>query len=241
MNGLYSIDIIGEPVGAGVTAPQYGKMGCVIKRNPADSPYTVANEFIASRIGLLLGLPIPPGVIVETEAHGGVHVMLRFGEADEKPPPGNPVELVRDHPDLAAGIVVFDIWVCNGDRHEKNWAYSPKLFPAVFFDHASALCGVGSTVTRLTNMAGKPPAASAIWHEIDDVSLFDAHVQAVEALPHRTIHRLFAEAVDAKAFDPNDAQVAFDGLLARRATLRGILSAASSKSMPKLKQPFVST
>jgi hypothetical protein len=84
---IFSVDAWGDPVGSGATAPRCCTLGGVAKQNSEALPHVVANEFICGRLGLMLGLPVPPGTIVATDAGEPAYVSLRFGKQGERPPP----------------------------------------------------------------------------------------------------------------------------------------------------------
>lgn len=128
--GVFTVDTWGARVGAGATDPQYCTLNGVAKVAPAGvRPYLVANEQICARLASIINLPVPPGVIVESTSGQVGYVALRFGNANERPPRLIPTDLVNDCPEIAAGILTFDCWVANGDRHAENLAYSPNIWP----------------------------------------------------------------------------------------------------------------
>jgi hypothetical protein len=136
---IYAVDSWRTPVGSGKNGARYCTIEGVAKMNTPDHPFCVANEFIAGRLAMLLGLPVPPGIIVEGPEKTAGYVALRFLRG--KPPPACLDELVEDHPRLAAGIVAFDCWIHNPDRHAQNLAYSRGDVPVICFDHDRALAG----------------------------------------------------------------------------------------------------
>src|SRR5690348_11554661 len=103
--------------------------------------YVVPNEFICGRLGLIMGLPVPPGVVVRADSGDLAYVALRFGQKGEKLPPVIPEHVVEDNPSVAAGVVAFDCWVGNRDRHTQNLAYSRAVRNMHIFDHSHALLG----------------------------------------------------------------------------------------------------
>lgn len=120
--GFYEIDAWGDPL-PGASAPRYCTLSGIAKLNSASAPYAVANEFICGRLGLMVGLPVPPGVVVTADDGRLAYVSLRFGPKGQRPPPTIPEHLVEDKPSVAAGIIAFDCWIGNEDRHQENVAY----------------------------------------------------------------------------------------------------------------------
>jgi hypothetical protein len=110
-------------------------------------PYVVANELICGNLARLLLLPVPPGFIIDHNA-APHYVSLNFNLAGEDLPPADPAAVVTNLPDLACGIVAFDAWVLNTDRHTQNIAYDTTTNRVQIFDHSHAFF-VGGGRTRL--------------------------------------------------------------------------------------------
>lgn len=145
--GFYRVTTGHSPIGEGLTGAAYCSLEGVIKFDSDDAAYTVANEFICARLGIAIGLPTPPGTIARTNDGKAAYVMLRFGDQGDKPPPVNPATFAAERPDLACGIVIFDDWIMNFDRHEKNLAYISNAGVSVF-DHGHALMGESRDTAR---------------------------------------------------------------------------------------------
>lgn len=220
---IYEVDFSGPPVGIGSTGARRCTIGAIAKFNQRGSTYCVANEFVASRLGIMLGLPIPHGVMVKDEEGRFSYLSLRVTGQDEAPPPVIPADLARDHPDLVAGIIVFDHWIANHDRHEENMAYVPGVWPPFFFDHANALLG-GSDSTfrglRRLETAGLNGLDNFCLEPfINDTSRFEPWITQIEGLSEVAIKTICQEASQSGlSVEESDALVAF--LLRRRRTLR---------------------
>jgi hypothetical protein len=144
LTGIFEIDAWGDSLGVGATAPRYCTLGGVAKLGPAGaSAYIVASEYICARLGLLLGLPVPPGIAIRTKDGQMGYISLRFGPKGERPPPVIVEHLVEDRPEVSATTVAFDSWIANDDRHDQNIAYVRGKLPVVVFDHSHALVGKG--------------------------------------------------------------------------------------------------
>jgi hypothetical protein len=138
--GFYGVAALGSPMGAGVTGSREARLDGVVKTWDPAAPYTVANEYICGRLASAVGLPVPPGTIARLNDGSWGYVMLRFGHRGDRLPPVDPPEVVRYKASLAAGVVAFDSWVINFDRHEGNLAYAQDVGLSVF-DHGHALLG----------------------------------------------------------------------------------------------------
>ncbi len=106
------------------------------------SPYTIANEVIAARLGQCLGLPVPAGVVAE---HSGrlFYLSLDVSKEGKALPPIIARDFAAAEPKLAAAVVIFDIWIANSDRHTGNISHDSAFSPPrpAFFDHGHALLG----------------------------------------------------------------------------------------------------
>ncbi|MDX6381609.1 MAG: hypothetical protein QOI57_2633 [Rubrobacteraceae bacterium] len=188
--GFYEIDAWGEQL-IGASAPQRCTLSGVAKRNSADAPHAVANEFICARLGLLIGLPVPPGAVVTTGDGKLAYVSLRFGPKGEDPPPLSPKEFVEDNPSIAAGVIAFDCWIGNPDRHQHNLAYvrgDPRI-PVTVFDHSHALLGIqaGAAVQLLRRRLDDPVVSGILRQYITSSREFRDWASRIRAVSSELI------------------------------------------------------
>jgi hypothetical protein len=142
MRQPYALAKIDDPIGDGVSGAYWLQLVAAGKSS-LNSKLVVANEFICSRLGDLIGIPIPPfglfqpvGTIPFTWFGS-----LSFRQTRDSPPPIIPRDFADTFPEIAIGIVVFDMWIANSDRHEKNLSMDASAQPprADAFDHSHAL------------------------------------------------------------------------------------------------------
>lgn len=139
--------LFGNPVGLGVQGARWVQLEGVGKEDPDGSSRVVANEFICNRLALMLALPTPAGSLVRfPERSGPIFVSLRFSDPGAPIVGINPKSFAAKFPELAAGIVAFDVWVANHDRHADNIAWVDGQQPPVIYDHGLALGGSGRPV-----------------------------------------------------------------------------------------------
>lgn len=151
MRAIFEALTFGPDVDAGDSAPRYCTLGGVAKMNTPERPFLVVNEYVCAELGRLMGLPAVPGVVVSGRGGETGFVSLRFGPKDERPPPALIGEFVSREPMLAAGVVVFDCWIANQDRHDENMAYTKRSRSLHLYDHDRALLGTRG-VDRLTEV-----------------------------------------------------------------------------------------
>lgn len=129
----------------------------IAKERSNNSPYLVPNEWICARLGQFIGLPIPPFALVRAGAsRKGMFASLRFGAGEVPPDDTDPAVLAASHSDVCTGIILFDAWVANLDRHPGNIKVDHPNSPAEIriFDHDCALFGnkEGEGISRLETL-----------------------------------------------------------------------------------------
>lgn len=252
---LYYVRVWHGPVGTGVSGTRYVELfGYAKVSEPDDNPYVVVNELVAARIGALIGLPVPPGMLIPTPAPaiGAGWVTMSFLNAPGALPPVNAGKAVAALPNVAAGVVVFDILIANSDRHGGNLALTagPVLAaggPAPgdrleVFDHSHALVRFGhpTVADYLSSITDKLVIDGALLPESNRCVLLDhvASVQGILAWCQRLRTILSDAAIDeiceeaamvTPAFTSTDAAALADFLKHRRDTIEDLARAAKDE------------
>lgn len=95
--------------------------------------------------------------------------------------------LVEDYPSIAAGIIAFDSWIGNTDRHNENIAYKrdEAEIPVTVFDHSHALLGDtrGKATNRLLGQIDEPFVAGALLQHITSSREFADWANRIRAIP----------------------------------------------------------
>jgi hypothetical protein len=120
-----------------------------------DSPYLIANEWVASNIGWFLRVHVPPFALMRRAGHKGMFVSLHIDPRKlTQPPDAKPVKLVERDADLCTGILLFDVLIANVDRHAGNILVDDPQSPLQIdvIDHDRAVFGhfPGEVRARLT-------------------------------------------------------------------------------------------
>ncbi|MFI6513594.1 hypothetical protein ACIBCT_38825 [Streptosporangium sp. NPDC050855] len=156
--GYFVIESIRGPLPDATGDALLARIETAVKLNNDDRPYAVANEYVTARLAYAIGLPVPPGELVEL-ADGRIgYVCMMFKPEGVSLPPVIASQLVEQDPKFCMGVIMFDMWVRNGiDRHEGNLVYRPEEGGAVF-DHDTALlgCTPGRAVQELGNARNQP-------------------------------------------------------------------------------------
>lgn len=152
----FRVVTFGNALNIGTAGSHYVEIAARAKCNSGNSPYCVPNEYICAKLGQFLGLPIAPGTVITVPANDPKfwYAALDFSQEGESLPPVSPEDCVRQLPELCAAIVLFDIFIANGDRHEGNLFLDESSEPPEMrlFDHEVALLGAtpGQAEGRLT-------------------------------------------------------------------------------------------
>jgi hypothetical protein len=122
--------------------------------------YLLANERICGSLGWHLRLPIPPFALMrKSDVTKRYFASLDFGSKDTQPKDMIPSRVCEAMAKTASGVIVFDIWIANPDRHEQNVKVDDPDNPTRMevFDHDGALFGITKHrgVERLQSCAAK--------------------------------------------------------------------------------------
>lgn len=211
------------PVGIGVMDSQFVAVSGVAKCASVQHPYAIANEFICGQLGRALGLPIPPGFIIEDN---GVpwHVSLDFNLAGQQLPPADPAALASTKPDLAAGIVVFDSWIVNADRHAGNLAFDQSTQLINLFDHSHAFFASQNGRMNLENFSNQALLPyNCVTPYVSDIAAIRRWLARVGAIPRYQIEDAVRASVDL-GLPSSDAHYCVEYLADRAARLPALIA-----------------
>lgn len=139
---IYRIESLGRQLGIGVAGARFVQLSAVAKDN-TQAPYCIPNELICAELGRFLRLPVPPVGIVSQSSGAPLFASLNFNLTGNSLPPVNVVKCVQQLPQLSAGLLLFDIWITNCDRHPENFSVDFLASPPQMnvFDHSHAFFG----------------------------------------------------------------------------------------------------
>ncbi len=128
MSGSYIEEIMelpDDPIGGASGTKRTFRIQFLGKSANVDFPYTVANELVATQLGIILGLNVPSVMshTIGTETFVLVQFVDRDPQMKQSPPATAKIlaDYVLSHPDEAHAAIVFDLFVANNDR-----AFGPK-------------------------------------------------------------------------------------------------------------------
>jgi len=234
--------------GTGVNRATTAALHAYAKRNNPQSPYLVANEHVAGRIAEFLCLPVPPHCVADRD-EVTYFLSLSFNLTGEELPPAFPDEIVAHFPKEAAGIVIFDIYIANFDRHSRNLAAVTHSSPPrlSMFDHDRSLLGMvaGNGEKHLAQAAGSIVIDGSpgfgnrhcLLDVIPDGGLLDVWVERVRGIPDWYLENAAEEAQQYGQITAREA-AALGAFLKRRRELLGRLlgDAVARGAFPGLQQ-----
>jgi len=148
---------------------------------------------------------------------------MDFNLSGQGLPPADSQAVINDLPELSLGIVMFDIWIGNRDRHEGNISYNRDTKTLHLYDHGQSLLwpdGIES-VDKVNGSLGIAEHCLA-----DKLKLFDSRVMwynRINALPDYFIRDTVRDAVSMGLPRDNETDVA-NHLIERRSQLLGLIA-----------------
>jgi hypothetical protein len=234
MSRVYSLSKIAKPVGTGVSKSYWLELFAVGK-NTGNCHFTVANEFICARLGSFLGLPIPPFALLQQKGRTDVW----FGSIDynltgQSLPPIDSADCVAEFPALSTGIVLFDVWIANTDRHTGNLNMDQipgKPARLNVFDHSHALFRFDGEVraNQLINqfaITEKTEAGANRHCLLDDLNtadFFEDWHKKFDQMPDYLIEETCATTVEAGILSSTESTTAIKFLKTRKSNLRDLI------------------
>ncbi len=208
------------------------------KRNLVND-YEVANELIALTLGQALGLPIPSGFPVSLDGHRYFCSMI-VAQTGHRLPPGDAKIAVAADEFHCTGTVVFDAWIGNFDRHQRNFHFDEEDERLYLIDHGISLFGQNgvSRFKDLENKIGLYADTHDIAREMKGWQHFDEWEGRILALPEFLIRGAVEAASD--EIEPNEQTACVDFLLDRRLRLRDLFADAQNDPdvFPKAGNPL---
>jgi hypothetical protein len=179
------------------------------KANSPTSELCVANEWVAGHLANFLRLPVPPFALFRATGHPRkMFASLRFGERDTPPNDCRPLQCIAADRRLCTGIIVFDIFIANGDRHRENIKVDDPIHPQEFslIDHERALLGPkkgDQAIQRLLRLWDELGIDNhCLAPHLDTAEHIEHWTQMVRFIPWPTLRALCDEATELGATKP---------------------------------------
>jgi len=202
--GFYELTGLLEPLdpdASGVCETYQSEAGVIAK---VDTPphHIVANEYVAAELAKLIRLPLPPSfcaIIKRTDEKAFCSLNATLEGA--RLPAVNPRAAVADEPDLCTGVLLFDIWIANPDRHAGNLSYQRARRPhrLTIFDHSHALFYYGDFVSRYHENLGivdEWGRRHCLLDALTSADYFDKWITRIRKVPNECINEILTDAED---------------------------------------------
>ena len=240
MSKVYPLAKVQKPVvGQGVTdlwMIQVNAYGKPVK-NAGWQAWVSVNEYVSATLGTLIGLPIPPFAMLEKQTAGKRESLwfasLSYTKEGENLPPIFPRVVFSLLPDICYGVIVFDLWIANTDRYERNLSFDPSVSPKRLnvFDHSHALFGLEGEARlkrlveqfTLTELAESGANRHCLMDQVTDFNGFGFWVNRITQVPQFQIVDACKNAEALGLIDASERQSLLDFLLRRRRILRDLL------------------
>jgi hypothetical protein len=207
-----------------------------IAKRSLTNHYELANEVIAARFGHAVALPIPPGAVV-FENDNLYYCSLVFGQSGHELPPADTERLALTNPSLATGIVLFDSWICNPDRHEWNLWFDEDKDQVGLFDHGIALLGERGipAIQKFDGFLCADSQTHSIAAELRSFHDFDEWHQRIMGIPEWFIRSVVSDAI-ALGINADESKDLCDFLISRRRKLRRMFhdNQGNKNAFPKI-------
>ncbi|RJP30961.1 MAG: hypothetical protein C4547_16180 [Phycisphaerales bacterium] len=234
-------ELPGDPIGGASGGKTFFDVRFLGKTSSPEFPYTVANEVVATQIGMSLGLNLPT---VITHTVGGTTVaLIQWMDRDpsmQEPPLATAAALrdyVADHPDEVHGARIFDLFIANNDR-----AFGPMRRNLLLgddgrlllYDHGDAClyrprpdANIRAGIPRLDAVESELPAMFDMDHKgnhyrefLTDWKLVDRWCERIRLLPEYLIRAAVARIPESSPQpDADERQRLVKFLIARRGYL----------------------
>lgn len=219
----YKIWAVGKPVGMGATGSIHVGVHGIAKSNSAGLPNVVINELICNQLAKVLLLDTPNGFIIEKDGNP-YYVSMNFNLAGEDLPPADDLAIVTDHPTVSMGIVLFDAWILNGDRHNQNISYDKTTGNLQIYDHSHALFGSGADIEAYLNGVRNNPLVqgNCLIRHIRNLNGLNEWYQKIKSIPDFYIKEVI-ESTISLGLKPEISNFCIDFIMDRRTRLLEIL------------------
>lgn len=203
----------------GTTTPAWGTACVHIKAEQPDTPLALAHEFIVSRLAIALGLPAVAGEVVTLpNDHRRAWASFQVNEAKPHTAPANLQEFAEHFPELAAGIMVFDMWVGNSARSEENLLFAAEV-GGWLVDHSQCF----DTEVTPSLVADISPHSKHIKHWCERIQFF----------PSATIDAILNEAHNLALLKPRTQKGYRKFLRTRRDHIRQLITECTEAEQPE--------
>jgi hypothetical protein len=218
----YKIWSIGHKVGSTATAPIHVGVSGIAKTSLPGMPHVVINEMIANKLAKSILLNTPDGFIIDKDSKPH-YVSMNFNLAGHDLPPADALAIVTTKPELSIGIVLFDAWILNRDRHFANIFFDSSTGVIQIFDHSHSLFGDGDIKLHLETNRNNPYLGDhCLLPHITSLTGIEEWLKRIASVPEFYIREVIDDTVSI-GLDSSLVTFCVDFMLERRQRLLDIL------------------
>jgi hypothetical protein len=170
----------------------------VAKRLEPHSPIEFANEFIGQELGRAVGIPVIRGERVwRNNEPWFCSFKFNANTPEQLPSKISPTAAATACPFDSAGIIIFDAWLHNHDRHDKNLGFdedAPQIFA---LDHGRSLFHSSRPAEEMPHRRhGFDFATHCLVPHVSQLDDFVEWFWRILAIPADFIRRTLSAAID---------------------------------------------
>lgn len=224
---IYKLESEGRLLTTGPCRTRLVTLGAVAKENNLEgAAYCIPNELICGELARFLRLPAPPIAVVANSNGVPMVASLDFNRSGEPLTGVNFAEFVNSFPFLATGILLFDAWVANGDRHASNLYidFSGAAPTVHIFDHSHALLAQvpQKGERRLAAVQHRLAMSGCLLDALNTDIYFTVWLDRIKATPDWLIEEICQDAAP-YGLTPSEVQAVIGFLKRRRDGLRHLI------------------
>jgi hypothetical protein len=202
------------------------------RANPTPPPYDIVNEYVCGELAKLIRLPVPPSFIGTRMRDSQLYFCSpSFNLSGENSAPVDCSLVASREPSIVSGVLLFDIWVANTDRHNENLSFRRQGVGARvdIFDHSHALFREADSLEihegklGITKERPHYNRHCLLDYITTDVH-FDKWLNRIQAVSNDALQEILAEAVEL-GLPRLLADRGLEFLRSRRDTLRDVVKA----------------
>ncbi|WP_155945621.1 hypothetical protein [Micromonospora sp. CNB394] len=227
--GFFAIDWYGALV-EDSTSVSAVRVAAYARRNTPQRRFAVVNDYVASTLGTAAGLPVPPGTLLRVGQGELGYLSLGFSDKGDRPPPVIPPVFAHERPWDATGIIAFDQWILNNDRHDANLAYLPNSGVAVFDHDMALICNPpsGDACGSLETGLEQTVKDHILARHLTTAEYFPEWCDRIKSVGKREIRRVVSTCQDANLIDRNVRDKLIDFLEHRQTRIQSHIGRTTS-------------
>ena len=171
------------------------RVRAIAKDELKEAPYEFGNEFICQELCRIVGLPICRNEdATRDDNRCRIGFWSSFLAPEQLPPEVDARAVAQADMKRASGILLFDLWVRNMDRHTRNLAFNEDTKEVVLFDHGECpFRAVDPLLDFKDNVDSFSVANHCLLEEITTFEHFPYWSNRIASVPANMIREILRE------------------------------------------------